>query len=306
MRSALLLALLLLCARGALALDPIRVAADVYMFAGDMGEPTVDNGADTGNAGFIVAQHGVIVIDTGASRRRGEAMIEAIARVTDKPVRLVIVTHAVQEFLFGNAAFAARGVPILAHAKSLELMRSRCEHCLANLKQLLGETAMAGTQLVLPDRLVSDSGTLGWAGRRLQLFHYGWAATPGDLAVFDPQSGVLFAGGLLSVRRVPELRDGKLDAWVAALARMTHIPATSIVPGHGPLATPAALPVMRDYLRALDAKVRALYAENRSLLETLDAADLPAYRDWAMYPILHRKNVQQRYLELELQELETR
>lgn len=306
MRPALLLALLLLLARTALALDPIGVAPDVYMFAGDMGEPSIGNGANTGNAGFIVGQHGVIVIDTGASRRRGEAMIEAIARVTDKPIRLVIVTHAVQEFLFGNAAFAARGIPILAHAKSLELMRSRCEHCLDNLKQLLGESEMAGTHLVLPDRLVADSGSLVWAGRHLQLLHYGWAATPGDLAVFDPKSGVLFAGGLLSAQRVPELRDGKLDAWVDTLDRMTRIPATAIVPGHGPLATPAALTSLRDYLRALDAKVRALYAENRSLLEALDAADLPAYRDWAMYPILHRKNVQQRYLELEVQELEAR
>ena len=118
--------------------------------------------------------------------------------------------------------------------------------------------------------------------------------------------GGLFAGGLLSAQRVPELRDGKLDAWVDTLDRMTRIPATAIVPGHGPLATPAALTSLRDYLRALDAKVRALYAENRSLLEALDAADLPAYRDWAMYPILHRKNVQQRYLELEVQELEAR
>lgn len=306
MRSALLLTLLILCTRTALALEPIQVARDVYMFAGDMGEPSVANGANTGNAGFIVAQHGVIVIDTGASRRRGEAMIEAITRVTDKPIRLVIVTHAVQEFLFGNAAFAARGIPILAHAKSLDLMRSRCEHCLENLKQLLGESEMAGTRLVLPDRLVSDSGPLHWAGRQLQLLHYGWAATPGDLAVLDIESGVLFAGALLSARRVPELRDGKLDAWVDALDRMAQVAATHIVPGHGPVATAEDLRALRDYLRALDAAVRALYAENRSLLETLDAADLPAYRDWAMYPILHRKNVQQRYLELELQELEAR
>jgi hypothetical protein len=39
-------------------------------------------------------------------------------------------------------------------------------------------------------------------------------------------------------------------------------------------------------------------------MEAVDSADLPAYRDWAMYPAMHRKNVQQRYLELEVRELE--
>jgi hypothetical protein len=61
---------------------------------------------------------------------------------------------------------------------------------------------------------------------------------------------------------------------------------------------------MRAYLLALEAQARALYDAGASLMEAVDGADLPGYRDWAMYPATHRKNVQQRYLELEVGELE--
>jgi hypothetical protein len=38
-------------------------------------------------------------------------------------------------------------------------------------------------------------------------------------------------------------------------------------------------------------------------MEAVDEADLPAYRHWDMYPAVHRRNVLQRYLQLEVEEL---
>ena len=286
------------------ALDPVAVAPGVYAFLGATGEPSVDNGARTGNSGFIVGDDGVVVVDTGVSYRHGEAMLAAIARVTHKPVRLAIITHGVQEFLFGNAAFSERGVPLLAHVKTVELMRSRCGHCLENLHKLLGTERMRGTRVVLPERTVDGSTRLRVAGRTLELLHYGWAATPGDLAVLDRDSGVLFAGGMVSVRRIPELRDGRIDGWLQALDRLEQVGARIVLPGHGEPAGPAAIDEMRAYLLALRDQAGALYDSGASLMDAVDNADLPGYRDWAMYPATHRRNVQQRYLELETAELE--
>jgi glyoxylase-like metal-dependent hydrolase (beta-lactamase superfamily II) len=287
------------------AIEPVKVTDGVYAFIGGPGEPTTANAGDIGNSGFIVGADGVVVVDTGISYCHGRAMLEAIARVTSKPVQLAIITHAVQEFLFGNAAFAERGIPLLTHAKSVDLMRSRCEHCLANLSKALGAQIMAGSRLVVPTHIVETSTTLAVAGRELQLLYFGWAATPGDLAVYDPVSGVLFAGGLVSNGRIPELRDGKLAGWLLALDRLAEIPARWVVPGHGPVSTPAVIAQTRTYLLALDARVREVYASGASLLEAVDRVDLPEYHGWDMYPAAHRRNAQQRYLELELDEFGT-
>lgn len=286
----------------AAALEPVKVADGVYAFIGAAGEPGPDNAGNVGNSGFIVGDDGVVVVDTGASYRHGRTMLEAIARVTPKPVRLVIITHAVQEFLFGSAAFEERGIPLMAHARSAELMRSRCGHCLENLNAVLGARLMEGTRLVLPTRIVEGSAPLEVAGLQLQLFHFGWAATPGDLVVYQPANGVLFAGGLVLSGRIPELRDGRIAGWLAALDRLEEIPVRWMVPGHGPVSTPAAIAHMRAYLLAVDARVRELYTSGASLLEAVDRVDLPQYSGWDMYPVAHRRNAHRRYLELELEE----
>ena len=122
-RFAICLFLMFVCLTPAQALEPVRVADAVYAFIGDSGDIGPANAGNVGNSGFIVGRTGVIVIDTGVSYHHGKAMIEAIRRVSPLPVELVIITHAVQEFLFGNAAFVELHVPLLTHVESADLMR---------------------------------------------------------------------------------------------------------------------------------------------------------------------------------------
>jgi glyoxylase-like metal-dependent hydrolase (beta-lactamase superfamily II) len=284
------------------ALRPEKVADGVYAFIGEAGEISAANRGFVGNSGFIVGSSGVVVIDTGTSYRHGRRMLEAIARLTDKPVEIVIVTHAVQEFLFGNAAFEERGIPILAHRETTKLMRARCDHCLENLKPLLGEE-LAGTRLVPPQRQIDATTTVDAGGRRLELLYLGWASTPGDLAVLDSGSGVLFAGGMVSIGRIPDIRDSDFEGWQRALRKLEGFNPARVVPGHGPVSGPEAITQTSAYLDALDRVIKSLYAESSSLMESVEKAILPDYRDWSMYATTHRQNALHRYLQLELQDL---
>ena len=284
------------------ALRPEKVADGVYAFIGEAGEISAANRGFVGNSGFIVGPSGVVVIDTGTSYRQGRRIIEAIARVTDKPVELVIVTHAAQEFLFGNAAFEERGIPILAHRETTKLMKARCDHCLENLKPVLGEE-LAGTRLVLPQRQIDATTSVEGGGRRLELLYLGWASTPGDLAVLDLHSGVLFAGGMVSIGRIPDIRDSDFEGWQRALRRLEAFKPARVVPGHGPVSGREAITQTSAYLDALDRVIKSLYAESSSLMESVEKAILPDYRDWSMYATTHRQNALHRYLQLELQDL---
>jgi glyoxylase-like metal-dependent hydrolase (beta-lactamase superfamily II) len=299
----LALALLVACpAHAADELRPQRVADGVYAFVADTGEISTANRGDVGNSGFIVGSTGVVVIDTGISYRHGRRMLAAIGRVTPKPVELVVITHAAQEFLFGNAAFEEHGVSIVAHSETTALMKARCAHCLENLRPVLGNE-LDGTRLVLPQRQVSASTTIEAGGRMLELLYLGWASTPGDLAVFDRATGTLFGGGMVALNRIPEIRDCDFEGWTRALDTLWKLQVKQVVPGHGPVSGPEAIRSTADYLRDLDEKVKALYARSSSLLESLDNAALPAYRGWAMYATTHRQNALHRYLQLEIVEL---
>ena len=283
-------------------LEPDQIADGVYAFIGDAAEISAANRGFVGNSGFIVGSTGVTVIDTGTSYRHGRRMLEAIARVSDKPVELVIVTHAVQEFLFGNTAFAERGIAIIAHRETTKLMKARCEHCLKNLGPVLG-AELEGTRLVLPQREVDATTTIEASGRRLKLIYLGWASTPGDVAVFDPDSGVLFTGGLVSVGRIPDIRDSDFEGWQRALKSLEAVKPSRIVPGHGPVSGASVIAATAAYLDALDNIVKALYAESSSLMDSVEKATLPAYRNWSLYATTHRQNALHRYLQLELQDL---
>jgi glyoxylase-like metal-dependent hydrolase (beta-lactamase superfamily II) len=286
------------------ALDAQRVANDVYAFVGHAGEVSPANGGNVGNSGFIVGDDGVIVIDTGPSYRHGLAMLQAIRRVTQKPVQWVVFTHAVQEFVFGSAAFAGIGARFTAHTRTVELMRERCGHCLDNLRSALGESAMEGTRLIIPTQSIAESQVLRIAGREIELIHHGWAATPGDLAVFDRGSGVLFAGGLVSNRRIPLLRDGEHAGWLKTLRALKALPVSRIVPGHGAVGGIELIEMTASYLGDLDREARAFYQRGATLTETVDELELPAYSSWDMYPVAHRQNSLHCYLQLEKDELE--
>lgn len=300
-----LLALAALQARAADA-SPVELAAGVYMVAGTGGEPDAGNLGRVGNSGFIVGASGVLAIDTGTSYRHGRALLDAIRSVTDKPVRLALVTHTRQEFLFGGAAFRERGIPVAMHRAAAELMAARCETCLKTLRSTLGEDEMRGTTVYKPDIAFTDPPGLDAAaliGRPVQVLHFGHASGPGHVAVYDPRSRTLFAGGLLDARRIPDVADSDLPRWREALSSLQALPAETIVPGHGPAGDKRLIAQVERYLDQLTTRVRTLQRGGAPLSEVPDSTPLPEFAGWDQYDTLHRRNAALVYLRYEREQL---
>jgi glyoxylase-like metal-dependent hydrolase (beta-lactamase superfamily II) len=128
-----------------------EVANGIFVIPAPLADASPENNGRVVNSGFIVGRDGVIVIDSGANQRHGEAILATVARVTEKPVKLLIDTHPHPQNVLGNSAFAERGIPILATAATVAAMDERCPTCLASLRQSVGEEAMRGTRIQLPD-----------------------------------------------------------------------------------------------------------------------------------------------------------
>jgi glyoxylase-like metal-dependent hydrolase (beta-lactamase superfamily II) len=268
----------------------VEVAAGVYMVQGASGEVDTDNLGRIGNAGFIVGDTGVVAIDTGTSYRHGVALLTLIRRLTDKPVLLALITHTRQEFLFGAAAYREQAIPIHMQRKAAGLMRARCDRCLKTLKQVLGDDAMQGTTMFEPDREYEQSHAIDMIGRRIQVLYYGHSSGPGDVAVLDVQSGVLFAGGLLDHLRIPDVQDSDLDGWTRALQALRGLPTKIVVPGHGPVASTKVIDSVERYLAQLQARVLDLLRSGAALSEVPDALVLPEFALWDQYETIHRRN----------------
>jgi glyoxylase-like metal-dependent hydrolase (beta-lactamase superfamily II) len=281
----------------------IQVAPGVYMMAGQAGEVDPVNLGRVGNAGFVVGPQGVVAIDSGTSAAQGEAMLAEIARVTDQPVRLLLLTHTRQEFLFGAQAFHRRGIPIHMHRAAAQLMAARCETCLKTLKRILGSEAMAGTEVPRADVVFDGDVKLDVIGRPLWLLQFGLSSGPGHVALLDEQTRVLFAGGLLDAGRIPDVQDGQLAGWHSALEHLRRLATQGairrIVPGHGPVSELGLIDVVARYLTALDARTLALLQTGAALSEVGDACELPEFAGWDQYDTIHRRNASMLFLKHE-------
>ncbi|MEX6504044.1 quinoprotein relay system zinc metallohydrolase 1 [Pseudomonas zhanjiangensis] len=272
----MLLGAALLCSLGVSAdfdydLQPRQIAEDVWLAEGSTANFDQDNGGAIHNSGFIVGEAGVLVIDSGPSKRYGEALRRAIARVTDKPVVRVLLTHHHPDHALGNQAFA--DVPIAALAGSRDLLAEQGEAMAENMYRLVGDW-MRGTEVVLPSETL-DEGALQLGKRRLRLLALS-GHSGADLAILDETSGVLFAGDLLFYQRALTTPGTPgLDTWLADLERLQALPWKQIVPGHGPLASDAApFAQMRDYLGWLDELLRH-GAERGAEMNELIRAPIP-------------------------------
>lgn len=271
-----------------------QIAPGVYLQHGLRGEIGPDTLGRSGNAGFIVGASGVLAINSGGSHRDGQALLAAITRSTALPLRGVLLTHAMQEFIFGASAFQAAGVPVLMHHDAARLMAVRCESCLKTLQRVLGADEMAGTRVPRADITFTTADAtraLPDIGRPLRLLApAAIAASPGDSAVFDDTSATLFAGALLDADTIPDVQDADLAGWHAALAALQGLPLRRIVPGHGPAAGTGLVESVDSYLRQLEQRTAALLQAGTALSEVADAVDLPAFAHWQRYDSTHRRN----------------
>jgi len=269
--------LLMMCLFASLAqaldyhLQPRQIADGVWLLEGSTDNFAVENGGNIVNIGFIETADGVVVIDTGPSRRFGEALRQSIEKTTGKPVVRVLLTHHHPDHVLGNQAFA--DAPIAALPETSRLLAEQGDAMAENMYRLVGDW-MRGTEVVLPTEEIQE-GVLAIGDRRLQLLALR-GHTGADLAILDERTGVLFAGDVLFYQRALTTPNSPgLDVWLADLDRLEALPWKQIVPGHGPLTTDAAPFVqMRDYLDWLDGLLRE-GAEQGAEMNELIRAPIP-------------------------------
>lgn len=233
-------------------LDPREIAPGVHVFVGLREDFTPANGGNIVNTGFLVGTDGVIVIDTGPSRRYGEQMLAAIRRVTALPVVLTINTHHHPDHFLGNQAFPA--ATLAALPETLRGIQKDGEAFNENLYRMSGDW-MKGTERVTPAQTLAP-GRRSVGGRDIEIVALD-GHTPADLVVIDHATGTVFAGDLLFHDRAATTPHANLAHWLAALDRLETIPVKRWVPGHGdPAGDDAPIRQTRSYLEWLAATMR--------------------------------------------------
>ncbi len=280
----------------------VPVAPRSYFVQGQAALGSAANQNFISNAGFVITDDSVVVIDALGSPALAVQLLQRIARTTPKRVSHVLVTHYHADHIYGLQVFKAAGASIVAQRQAQEYLHSdAARRRLEASRQDLFPWIDEATQLVPADRWLDGDADLRVGGVDFQLRAVGPSHTPEDMVVHLPQERVLFAGDLVFRGRIPFVGQADSRRWIAALDRLLAFDARVMLPGHGPASTQPAddIRLTRDYLVHL----RTTMGEAARKLEPFDEAYRQA--DWSRYEKLplfgpaNRMNAYNTYLLME-------
>jgi len=287
-----------------------RIGENTYFLYGNIATVDNHNRGWNGNAGFIVTPEGVVVIDTLGTPSLGQRLIASIRAVTDRPIRYVIITHNHPDHAYGSAAFRRLdGVTIITHEGSLDYTQSDVQsRSVAYRRELLSDD-MKGFEPVRADlyldlqRFGSHRIVLG--DQFIDIYNTGRHHSYGDLVVHQVNDGILWISDLAFNQRTTYLGDGDSEQILEVQDWLINRfgDAELVVPGHGSAQRPP-FPMVENthrYVERLRDTMRAAVENDIPLLDAVDQADFPDWRDTRLYESNQRANANFIYREMEQQ-----
>ncbi len=244
------------------------------------------------NAGVVIGEDGVVVIEALATPHQAKRLLSHVRRVTNKPIKYLVLSHYHAVRVLGASAYKAR--EIIASRGTFDLIKERGAQDFKSEAQRfprLFQKIETVPGLTYPTMVFEGALTL-WLGKReLRVMHLGRGHTKGDTVVWLPKEKVLFSGDLVEAGATPYCGDAYLAEWPATLEAVRALGPRKLVPGRGPALQSAkaadhAIQGTQDFVRALLSTVRRRVEAHQPLKAAFDAtyAELgPKYGKWTIF-----------------------
>ncbi|MCX6622238.1 MAG: MBL fold metallo-hydrolase [Acidobacteria bacterium] len=251
---------------------------------------TPNGGWGESNAALIAGHGASLLVDTLWDLPLTARMLEALKPMVEAaPITQIVNTHSDGDHWFGNQLVGA-GTIVATEAAA----RVMVHHGPAQMKALGAVASVLrglsyvpfpghrrwrvagdyfqgmirpfqfnGIRPTLPNRTFTGSLTLEAGGREVVLLEAGPAHTEGDLLVYLPDAGTVFAGDLLFLGSTPVMWQGSVENWIRACERIMDLSASVVLPGHGPITDRSGVVAVRDYWQLVYAAARGHFEQGR-------------------------------------------
>ena len=259
-----------------------EIGTDLYAFTAE-GDP---------NSAVIVGDDGCIVFDAQATPAMANKVIERVRKVTDKPIKYVVLSHYHAVRVLGASAYKAQG--IVASAETYRLIEERGQQDwdseYGRFPRLF-QDAESIPGLTWPT-LTFEGDMSIWLGKReVRLMQLGAGHTSGDIVAWVPDAQVMFSGDLIEYHSACYCGDAHLREWPATLNEIRAFDPKAVAPGRGDALTGQsmvrdAIAMTRDFVTTLYGAAESSVAKGRGLKDTMAATREvmdPKFSSFAIY-----------------------
>ena len=231
--------------------EAVKIAENIYQLTGGSGA----------NGGFYVGDDAVLLIDTKMSEQSVRDELAAIMKITTKPVKYLVLTHADGDHVNGNV-YLPDGVTIIAHENCYKEFFVSRDGSPTNWEK--PEMAKGLPQILFNDRMDIRIGN-----KIIELYYFGRGHTTGDTYIYFREEGVAFIGDQYFEGRVPlfhTYKNGSAVAFGETMKKMLDtIPATKFCSGHAPMVSREKVVEYVNSINNMVDKVNTLIKQKKSL-----------------------------------------
>ncbi len=283
---------------------PEKVAEGVWSAIGATQAHTYENSGHNNNLSFVITDAGVVVVNAGDNYLLAKSLHDEIRKITDQPVRYVVLENGQGHAMLGMTYWQDQGVPVIAHVDAAREIERNGPALLARLQQRSRDKAFR-TRLGTPDKVFTDRIDLDLGGETIEVLYLGPAHSPGDIVVWVPDRKVLISGDVaFHERMLPIFEDTDTAGWIETWDRMVELGAEIIIPGHGgPVEGYDILTrYTRDYLVYMREQVQKILDAGGGLNDAYQI-DQSAYAHLDTFHELSRRNAALIFQQMEFEEL---
>ncbi len=280
---------------------PREVVPGVWSAIGATAPGTYANSGHNNNLSFVITAEGVLVVNGGDNYLLAKALHDEIRKITDQPVKYVVLENGQGHAMLGSNYWQEQGVPVIAHVDAAHEIKAQ-SFALLEVMQARAKEKAGGTKVVMPDITFEDKKIIELGGERIELLNLGPAHSPGDIIVWLPGRKLVISGDMaFHQRMLPLFEHTDSKAWIETWDKFEALGAEVVIPGHGePTDMATVRKYTRDYLVYLREKIAAVI-ENGGTLQEAYEIDQSPYMHLPTAEFLAKRNAGQVFQSMEFE-----
>ncbi|MGI9400761.1 MAG: rhodanese-like domain-containing protein [Rhizobiaceae bacterium] len=271
--------------------EPQKVIEGVWSAIGATAPSTYENSGHNNNLSFVITPDGVLVVNAGGNYLLASALHEEIKKITDQPVKYVVLENGQGHAALGSSYWQQQGAKVIAHIDAAHEIEENAASLLEQATLRNREKAFK-TEVVLPDETFEGERiVIKMGGERIELLNLGPAHSPGDIMVWLPQKDLMITGDMaFHERLLPVFEHTDMAGWIETWDKFAAMKPKYIIPGHGgPTNLAKVTKYTRDYLTYMREKVGELLDKGGDLHDAYKI-DQSAYEHLDTFEFLARQN----------------